>query len=85
MTPSLDELHTRFHSDHRLRARLALHFAEVMLLWGAMTIVYSELYVEDLHFWGYSFAGFGLLALAVYAVPALKAIEREGESAEGEL
>ena len=85
MTPSLDELHMRFHSDHRLRARLALHFAEVMLLWGAMTIVYSELYVEDLHFWGYSFAGFGLLALAVYAVPALKEIEREEESAEGEL
>jgi hypothetical protein len=85
MTPSLDELHMRWQSDHRLRARLALHFAEVMLLWGAMTIVYSELFVEDLHFWGYSFAGFGLLALAVYAVPALKAIEREGESAEGEL
>jgi len=82
MTPSLDELHTRFHSDHRLRARLALHFAEVMLLWGVLAIIYSEFYREDLYDWAMYCGGFGLMALAVVAVPALHEL-RESDDAPG--
>ena len=68
--------------DPRQQARVAVTFAEVMLLWGVLAIAYSQFYRESLYDFAMYCGGFGLMALAVVAVPALAEL-RDSESGKG--
>jgi len=68
--------------DPRQQARIAVTFAEVMLLWGLLAISYSQFYRENLYDFAMYCGGVGLMALAVVAVPALAEL-RDSESGKG--
>ena len=80
----VEELVESIRDDPRQQARVAVTFAEVMLLWGALAIVYSELYRESLYDFAMYCGGVGLMALAVVAVPALHELRESGDAPGGD-